>query len=462
MMKRKLFSGLFAVLLLVSLMCVGAPTVSAAQDGAVGYTLPEGTTINADTALLVNLGSDIDRDVVLYAKNADEVHAPGAMMRFMVVTYTLHRLEATGMDMDAVTGSYTVDMFNNYVAGTGVPTANMQFGETWTLRDLLVISFIQNASDAVTVLAHTLDGSVEAFVDGMNALANEIGCDYTHFANVTGLDSLSQYTTARDVYRIIRYGQKFSAFEDIVGCRQHTVKPIAGGTERTLVSVNSMQQASSPFYYSPLSFSRTGLSSHEGRTCASVARDSGYEYLAVVMSCPETNAAGESGLHYRDTRTLFRWAFNRFEHSTLLAKSEILASVKVELSWSTDHINLVPEREFSTVVESKLDPAQIIKKVTVYEQVVQAPIEKGTVLGKVELIVNVDQKIGEVNLVAADSLNRNWLLFALSGISGFFTSPWFWLGILLLVLLIGGYVLLNISYNRRRRRNRLQRVKPHR
>lgn len=461
-MKRRIYSMIVAAVFTLGVCGIFAPCVSAAKDGAVGYTLPEDTTVYADTALLVNLGSDIDRDVVLYAKAADEVRAPGAMMRFMVVTYTLHRLKETGLDMDAVTGSYTVEMFNNYVGGTGVPTANMQYGETWTLRDLLAVSFMQNASDAVTVLAYTLDGGVEEFVAGMNKLANEIGCDYTHFANMTGLDSLSQYTTARDMYRIIRYGQTFSAFEDIVSCRMYTVKPQAGGDERTLYSVNSMHQASSMFYYSPLAFGRTGLSSHEGRTCASVARDSGYEYLVVVMSCPETNDLGESGLHYQDTRTLFRWAFNRFEHSTLLAKSEILASAKVELSWKTDHINLVPEREFSTVVESKLDPDQIIKKVTVYEPVLQAPITKGQVLGKVELIVNVDQKIGEVNLVASDSLNRNWLLYALSGIAGFFSSPWFWLGILLLILLIGGYVVLNISYNRRRRRGQLQRVKSRR
>ena len=458
---RRILSGILSAVLLVGLLCVGAPTALAAEGDTVGYTLPEGTVVHADSALLVNLGSDIDRDVVLYAKAADEVRAPGAMMRFMVVAYTLHRLEQTGMDIDAVTGAYTVEMFNNYVAGTGVPTANMQFGETWTLRDLLTIAFIQNASDAVTVLACTLDGSVPAFVEGMNALADEIGCDYTHFSNLTGLDSLGQYTTPRDMYRIIRYAQRFSVFEDIVSNRQYTVKPIAGGTERTMWSVNSMQQSSSTFYYSPLAFSRTGLSEHEGRTCASVARDSGYEYLVVVMSCPEQNEAGESGLHYRDTRTLFRWAFNKFEHATVLAKSEILANVKVRLAWNTDRVNLVPVKEFSTVVESSLDPDQVIKKVTVYEDEIDAPVEKGRVLGKVELIVNVDQKIGEVDLVAADDLNRSWLLYAFSGLGGFFTSPWFWLGIGLLILLIVGYVLLNITYNRRRRRDRLQRVKRH-
>lgn len=456
MIKQKIHTVFLAVILVASLLVSSALPVAAETEG---YTLPETTTVYSDTALLVNLGSNASTDVVLYAKEADEVRAPGAMIRYMVMAYSLHRLEELGMDLDTATGTYTTEMFNSYVAGTGVPTANMNFGETWTIRDLLSASFLQSASDAVTTLAFAIDGGVTPFVQGMNDLAQEIGCDYTHYANVTGLDSLSQYTTARDMYRIVRYAMGFSLFEDLTSPRQYTVKPVSGGTERTLVSVNHMQQSSSQFYYSPLVFSRTGLSEHEGRTCASVARDSGYEYMVVVMSCPDTNDAGEGGLHYRDTKTLFRWAFNNFSYNTVLAKSEILASIKVRLSWNTDHVNLVPANAYSTVVESKLDPEQIIKKVTVYEETIDAPVEKGTVLGKVELIVNVDQKIGEVELVAADSINRNWLLFAFSGVADFFTSGWFWLGMGLLCLLLIGYVILNISYNRRRRRERLGRVR---
>lgn len=448
---------LLILLMIVSLL-VGMSVPLGASAQTVGYSLPEGTTISAGAALLMSLGSSADTDTVLFDKNADEVHAPGAMIRFMVLTYTLYRMDALGMDIDTATGTYTQDMFNGYVAGTGVPTANMEFGETWTVRDLLTASFIQSASDAVTTLACALDGDVATFIRGMNTLAKDIGCTYTHFGNVTGLDSLSQYTTPRDVARIIRYGQRFSAFEGIASTRQFTVKPVSGGRERLLVSVNNMQSSSSVFYYSPLVFGRTGLSDHEGRTYAAVARDSGYEYLAVVMNGPETNALGESGTHLRDARTLFRWAFNRFSYTTVLAKSEILASIKVNLSWSTDHLNLVPKEAFSTVVENELDPAQVIKKVTLYKKEVDAPIEKGTVLGKVELIVNVDQKIGEMDLVASESLGRNWLLYAWSGVAAFFTSGWFWLGVLLLIALLVGYVFLNISYNRRRRRERLERT----
>ena len=81
-------------------------------------------------------------------------------------------------------------------------------------------------------------------------------------------------------------------------------------------------------------------------------------------------------------------------------------------------------------------------------------------LGKVELIVNVDQKIGEVPLVASDTINRSWLLYAWSCVSDFFTSVWFLLGVAVLLLLLIGYAVLNVVYNRRRQKDRLGRVKP--
>ncbi len=457
MRKQRIFKRIFGAAVAALLVVAAALPATAA-----GYKLPEDKPLYAEAAILVSLGGNADSDMVLFDKNADEVHAPGAMMRYMVVAYALHRVEALGMDMDKATGSYTLDMFNRYVAGTGVTTCGMAYGETWTVRDLLTATFVASASDASTTLAFAIDGGVAPFVQGMNDLAKEIGCDYSHFANLTGVDSLSQYTTPRDMYKIIRYAMQFSAFEDIVSQRQISVTPVGTEQKHTYYSANAMLQSSSPFRYTPLVHSRTGMSSHEGRTCASVARDSGYEYLTVVMGCPERNEAGATGLHYEDTRTLMRWAFNNFAYTTILAKSEILASVDVELAWSTDHMNLVPAQELATVVESSVQVDQIIKKVTLYEPSVTAPVEKGTVLGKVELIVNVDQVIGEMELVASESLDRNWLLYAWSCVADFFTSIWFVVGMLVLVALLVGYAVLNVVHNRRRRRERLQRVKPRR
>lgn len=447
-MKKRIAALLTAVMLTVSLLAASAAPVA-----AVGYPLPDDVVVNAPSAILVSLAGDPTLDTILYEKDADQVRAPGAMMRYMVLAYALHRIEEKGLDIDADTGSYSTALFNEYVAGTGVPTVNMAYGETWTLRDLLTVSFIHNASDAVVVLAEAVDGDVRTFIDGMNTLAMELGCVNSHFYWLSGLDSLSQYTTARDMYRIVRFCQQQPLFEDICGVPQVTVKPVKGGSQRTVSTNNHLMLATSIHYYEPLVHSRTGLSDNDGRTCAAVARQDGYEYLAVVMGSPEKNADGESGVHYRDAKALFKWAFKQFEYKTVLSRTEILASVTVEQAWDVDRVNLVPTKEVATVVDKDTEADHIIRKVTVYEKSVIAPVEKGAVYGKVELFVNVDQKIGEVELVAAQTIPRSelmriWEEFK-STVGG--ALPYVLIGAGLLVVLIIAYVILNIVHNRRRK-----------
>ena len=447
-MKKRIAAMLTAVMLTASLLVAVAAPVT-----AVGYPLPADVVVNAPSAILVSLAGDPQHDTILYEKDADEVRAPGAMMRYMVLAYALHRIEEKGLDIDTATGSYSTALFNEYVAGTGVPTVNMAYGEEWTIRDLMTVSFIHNASDAVVVLAEAVDGDVRTFIDGMNTLAMELGCVNSHFYWLSGLDSLSQYTTARDMYRIVRYCQQQPLFEDVAGVSQVTVNPVSGGSKRTITTNNHLMISTSIHYYEPLVHSRTGLSDNDGRTCAAVARQDGYEYLAVVMGSPELNANGESGVHYRDAKALFKWAFKQFEYKTVLAKSEILASVKVEQAWDVDHVNLVPAKEVATVVDKDTEADHIIRKVTVYEKSIVAPIEKGTVYGKVELFVNVDQKIGEVDLVAAQTIAHSELLRVWEGFKGAIGGalPFVLAAIGLLVLLIIAYIILNIVHNRRRK-----------
>ncbi len=442
---KKLASVILSAVLLCGVAFSAMPVASA-------YELPEGTELNAAAAAVVFLGASEKEDVFLFEQNADEVHAPAALVRLMVGAYTLKQVQQKNIDMDTASGTYTIDIFNRYVAGTGVTAAGMEFGESWSIRDLLTVSLIQTASDAATTLAVTIGGSVEDFVDGMNDLAKEIGCESTRFANVTGLDSLSQYTTVRDVYRILRYCMTFTDFEPMISTLQHKVQPLTGGSPYTIVNRVDMLRASSTFHYSPLKFGRTGLSEHEGWGLASVASDSGYDYMVIVMGCPTKNEKGHVGLHYTDSIDLYRWAFRNFTYKTLLTDNEILGSIKVKNVWGRDSVNLVPKNAFATVVYNDIEVDEVIKKITTFEEVLAAPVTAGTVYGKVELIVNVDEKIGEVELVASESMNSNLLLVILSGIGRVFSSGWFWLVVAILLLLIGGYVALLILSARRHRR----------
>lgn len=414
------------------------------------YALPDTVSVSARSAILVSLGATADKDITLFEREADVKRSPAAMIRMMVGTYAVKLIRDRGLDADAVTGTYTLAC-NNVITGTGLSTANMKIGDTWTLKDLLTVSMLDTAADACVTLAVTLSGSVTAFVDGMNELAVEIGCMDTSFANVTGLDAAGQYTTARDAARFTRYAMEFPEMEAMLSQRQYTVHPIKG-TEQTRVNVNAMLRPTVPgSYYEPLSFGRTGYTDNAGRCMTSVARGSGYEYLAVVLG--SDGGENPSTAHFRDTKALYEWAFSSFTYKTLLNKNQPVAQLPVELAWSTDKVPLVAKEDFATIVDKNLD-ASAVRIVPVLSQTdaVEAPVEKGAVYGRAELYINIDQKIGEVDLVAGESLERSEVLAVWRTVRGVLGSPWLYAAIGLLVVLIITYAVISILHNRRRRR----------
>ena len=76
---------------------------------------------------------------------------------------------------------------------------------------------------------------------------------------------------------------------------------------------------------------------------------------------------------------------------------------------------------------------------------VKAPVEKGTVYGKVELFIKNDQKIGEVELVAGESVERSEIVAAWAAFSRFLGSPWFYGTVIALILLLVVYIVLKVK-----------------
>ena len=176
-MKKIIHRWKSALALLTAVCLLGAGlALPAAADSP--YKLPDDLTVASPAALVVYLGLTPVQDTVLFEKNADEVRAPAALVRLMVGAYALKLIEENNIDVATATGTYEVWMFNSFVAGTGISTANMDFGETWTIKDLLAASLLQTAGDAAVTLAATLSptGKVGDFVKGMNAYAKELGC----------------------------------------------------------------------------------------------------------------------------------------------------------------------------------------------------------------------------------------------------------------------------------------------
>ncbi len=430
-----------------------AAMLAAPMTARAAYALPEDVAVNAKSALLMYVGSDPTQDAVLFEREADVRRSPSATVRVMVGLYAIREIRARNLDIDTATGVYDRACYLQ-ITGTGLGVMGMQIGDTWTLRDLLTASLAETAADACVTLCAAISGSVSAFLDGMNRLARELGCNDTAFANVTGLDALGQYTTASDLAVIMREAMEYPELVTMMGVRNYEVNPIVGAKQQR-ATVNSMLRPITDSYYSKLEFGRTGYADEAGRCMVSVAKDGGYRYMAVVLGSAAADGTDRAIAHFEDTQNLYEWAFNNFSYKILLSQGQPVSQLPVDLAWSQDTAVLVTGGSFGTVVPNELDVATVIlKPVLNSDKAVDAPIQKGADYGRVELYIQLDQKIGEVPMVAGASVERSDVLLVWRYVRAVFTSVWLYIGIGLFLLLVGCYVVLSVVHNRRRRRRK--------
>ncbi len=80
----------------------------------------------------------------------------------------------------------------------------LPIGGTITLDTALKVLIVKSANDVAVMIAETVAGSEEAFVQRMNEAAQHLGMTRTNFVNVNGLPDERQVTTARDLAKLAR------------------------------------------------------------------------------------------------------------------------------------------------------------------------------------------------------------------------------------------------------------------
>src|SRR5690606_15808693 len=84
-------------------------------------------------------------------------------------------------------------------ADVGEAEVGLVSGEKLQMRHLVKALVVRSANDASMAVAEHIGGSVEGFVDMMNAEAEAMGLENTQFANPHGLDREGHYSSPRDL-----------------------------------------------------------------------------------------------------------------------------------------------------------------------------------------------------------------------------------------------------------------------
>lgn len=144
---------------------------------------------------------DNDTHQVYYAKNAE--------MRLAPASFT--KLLSTQVALDMVPMEFMVTATKSSI--DKVPTVlGLKEGEKISVADLLRGAIATSANDAAQTLA---DGAAKAvgispteFIYYMNAKAELLGLNNSHFANPDGLDDQNQYSTLLDLAKLVNNVQK--------------------------------------------------------------------------------------------------------------------------------------------------------------------------------------------------------------------------------------------------------------
>ncbi len=305
-------------------------------------------------------------------------------------------------------------------------------GEVISVQELLYCMMIANAADAGNVLAYHFGGeSVTAFVEKMNAFAEEIGCENTHFADPNGLDDMDQFTTAKDFALIYEKCLSNDYFAQIAGMDYYKMPATNKYYEtRYLHTTNlCMDYNYSDYYCSQVVNGKVATDSNKLGYVVSTATKDGYTYLAVVLSGPSVdydNDDNAENMAMVDTANIYDWIFDYIKLRVVVKTSTVVDEIKVNHSSDYDYVSLVPMMEVSALVPEGIDSDSVyiraIDELTKTE--VDAPVHKGDVLGTAG-IYYAEEEIARVDLVASFDVERSYSRFISESIQEIVTHPVF-------------------------------------
>ena len=395
--------------------------------------------VYADAYMLINL--DDAEFPVIAAKNQDKKKYPASLTKIVTAIVTLNNVKDLKAKTTVSKGAILV------LANTGAQVAGLKAGDELTIEQLLYLTMVHSACDACEVLAEYVAGSITGFVKMMNDWCKSIGCENTNFVNADGLHNPEHYTTAEDMAKITLEALKNETFTKIATTQQYKY-----GKTNFIHTNFMLDKFHVTYYYEYAEGIKTGSTTEAGYCVITKASKDGYNYLAIVMDAPVKKLKGiDTKCSFIDAGTLFDWAFDSLKYSTVIRKNDLVTEIPVNNGDDADTIQLVAEKDITTIVPTSLDPSAVLVKPIDAPSDIDAPITQGDKICKAEIIY-ADKVIATVNLVAAKSVGLSTFLTVLNAVRNFFGQKAVLVILLVLILLVILYIVIFANRMRKDKR----------
>ena len=341
-------------------------------------TLPEESfSLSCTAAVLM----ERQTGTVLYEKEAHRHLSPASVTKVMTLLLIMEALDDGRIGWDDMVQTSAA------AAAKGGSQIYLEENEQLPLEEMLKSIVVSSANDCACAMAEHIAGSEAAFVEMMNARAEQLGMTDTHFVNCTGLDdepeAAEHLTTAYDIALMSRELLGHEAIKKYTTIWMDTVRDGQFGLSNTNKLVR---------FYDGTTGLKTGYTSAAGHCLSASAERNGMELIAVVLHCASSTDRFESA------KALLNYGFSNY--ALVTPEPGELPAVPITLGTAAE-ITPVLADETPILIDKAL-AAGVETNVRV-DGSVTAPVEAGQTLGTLT-ITSGGQTIAERDLVAPEAV----------------------------------------------------------
>ena len=258
-------------------------TLSMISISAVSASCDEDVSVSAHAAILMcaNNGQ------VIFEKNSEKKLAMASTTKIMTAMLALEAASAEDRVVE-----FTSDMI---AEGSSM---YLKVGDKIKLTGLVGGLLAASGNDAANAIAYSLAGSKEDFAKQMNARAQLLGMNNSHFATPSGLDADDHYSTAHDMAILMCYAMENEKFREITGQKDVLVE--FEEAEYKVSSYHNHNRLLSLYQY--CIGGKTGFTEKAGRCLVTYAQKDGIELVAVTLNAPDD---------WNDHIALFNYGFEK-------------------------------------------------------------------------------------------------------------------------------------------------------
>ncbi len=357
---RKKFSVYFIILaitLFMSTMLLSFKTNAFADE-------VQPLTITSREAILL----DADSKTVIFKQNEKEKRPIASMCKIMTLLLCFEEIDAGRLSFDEEI------VVSKNASGMGGSQVFLEENCAYKVGELIKSIVVGSANDACVAMAERISGSERNFVDLMNAKASQIKMYNTVFTNCTGLPKAGQYSTAEDVslmfLELINHKSYFDYSNIWLSKIEHK-----DGRYTEISNTNKLIR-----YYEGCDSGKTGYTSEAGHCLTASAKRNGMRLISVIIDAPN------SKIRFKETSDLFNFGFDNYTNKLLVASDQPLQEKICVENGKKEQVEIVASSSLYLFCQrNQTVPVEIVLNAP---KKVKAPINKGDILGKIEIYSN--------------------------------------------------------------------------